>query len=322
MPPEARPGGGALNLDRFRRLSVVMIARNESSQPHYEQMDETMDANTTWTRGVRALLASLLTVGLTACAASKPQAPPSMEPMKVQSGAPNKKLKKDHFKSDQTGNLTERELRRILDAPVFVEEGTRIGVVPVATDYKVDDDLPLATVPKKLSQSLEDTGFFEVATEVSTEWPKDRGVAGLRELAARYRSQYLMLYRHRFVDRGRVNGWGWTYPTVVGLFASPGKTVEVAGVMEATLFDVRTGTILFTVYERVRDERTMNIWHNDHKRRAMKRKLMKKATEGLSEKVTGKVRRLVAAEPDEASERSGRSASNADGPDGRVVLSE
>ncbi len=33
----------------------------------------------------------------------------------------------------------------------------------------------------------------------------------LRELAARYRSEYLLLYRHRFVDRSYTNAWGWLY---------------------------------------------------------------------------------------------------------------
>jgi hypothetical protein len=144
---------------------------------------------------------------------------------------------------------------------------------------------------------MEKTGFFEVTTEVSTDWPADGSVAGLRELAARYRSKYLLLYRHRFVDDSRLNGWAWLYPTVIGYFAAPGRTVEVAGVMEATFFDVRTGTILFTVYERVHHEEDLNIWNNDHKRQEIKTQLLHEASDKLAKSVTGKIRRLVAARP-------------------------
>ena len=35
--------------------------------------------------------------------------------------------------------------------------------------------------------------IFEVATEMSTDWPADGGISGLRELAARYRAEYLLL---------------------------------------------------------------------------------------------------------------------------------
>ncbi|MFB6352266.1 MAG: hypothetical protein ABEN55_19740, partial [Bradymonadaceae bacterium] len=102
---------------------------------------------------------------------------------------------------------------------------------------------------------------------------------------------------HRFVTRSRVNGWGWTFPTVVGLVATPGKTVEVAGVLEATFFDVQNGSVLFTAYERVRRERTMNIWHNKHKRREMKNGMLEEASDGLSQDVTAKVRRLASQDP-------------------------
>lgn len=251
-----------------------------------------------------ALLAALLMVGLlaqvlTGCAAAPRPLRAEMRAMPVQRQQPRQQqvLRQNHFKSDRTGNLTEAQLKKILESPVFLEEDTRIGIVPVATAYEVDRDLPLATVPHTLSDALEKTGFFEVTTEVSTDWPKDRSVAGLRELAARYRAKYLMLYRHRFVHRERTNAWGWAYLTVVGALFVPSKDVEVAGVLEATLFDARTGTILFTVYERVHTERAMNLWNHEAKRREIKAQLLKRASDQLADKVTHKVRRLVAARP-------------------------
>jgi hypothetical protein len=248
-----------------------------------------------------ALTVTLLFIG--GCASSK-QLNPQMERMAVQKtgSAESKRLEDNYFHTDKTGNLSEADLKRILESPTFLEEETRLGVVPVATAYQVDDDLPVNDVPHKLGDALEDTGFFEVATEVATDWQRDRGIAGLRELAARYRVKYLLLYRHRFVERDRTNGWGWTIPTVVGAFATPHRTVEMAGVMEATLFDVRTGTILFTTYQRVRDQDTMSIWHRKHKERQMKAELLDEATDELQKKVTEKVRRLVAARPERSSE--------------------
>lgn len=244
------------------------------------------------------ILAALLLLAA-GCASAQPPLQASMEPMAVQAGT--QVLTENHFKSDKSGNLTEEQLREILDSPVFLEEETRLGIVPVATAYEVDTDLPLTTVPSALSAALEDTGFFDVTTEISTDWPKDRSVAGLRELAARYRASYLLLYRHRFVERTRTNAWGWTYPTFVGIFAAPARTYEAAGVMEATLFDPRTGTILFTAYERVQGQRIRNIWHGEKKQRELKQELLEEATTKLSETVTYKVRRLVAARPDEQS---------------------
>ena len=206
-------------------------------------------------------------------------------------------LEDNHFKTDRSGNLTEAQLREILDAPVFLEEETRLGIVPVATAYEVDNELPVSSIPHSLSDAIEGTGFFEVTTEVSTDWPKDRSVAGLRELAARYRVKYLLLYRHRFEDARRLNPWGWSYLTVIGAFVAPARTFEAAGVMEATLFDVRTGTILFTVYERVHGQTRMNVWHNDVKRRDLKAQLLEEGAGLLADQVTAKIRRLVAANP-------------------------
>ena len=248
----------------------------------------------------------MLLSGTTACAsASRPAMKPSFQqPIAGAAQAQPKVLTENHFKSDRTGNLTEQQLDEILESPVFLEEDTRLGIVPVATAYELDEELPLTAVPHQLSNALEKTGFFEVTSEVSTDWPTDRSIAGLRELAARYRAKYLLLYRHRFEERSRVNGWGWTYPTIIGLFTAPGKTVEVAGVMEATLFDPRTGTILFTAFQRVHEQTHMNIWHNKHKRQEIEQKLLEKGTKQLADEVTHKVHRLVAARPEPKSSAS------------------
>jgi hypothetical protein len=232
------------------------------------------------------------------CAASKGALQVSMEPLQLgQPVAQTEVLEKDHFQRDHAGSISEEDLRRVLRAPVFLEADSRLGVVPVATCYEPDPDLPLAVVPQELSRSMEDSGMFEVTTEVSTDWPADRGISGLRELAARYRSDYLLLYRHRFVDRSYTNDWGWLYVTVLGVLFAPAQTLESAGVLEATLFDVKTGTLLFTVFERVHAESDETVFHNDRKRRLMKEKLLAEAAGKLAAQVVEKSRRLAAARP-------------------------
>ena len=172
--------------------------------------------------------AILILVGLfaaaasTGCAASKGALQVSMEPLQLgKPVAQAKTLEKNHFKRDHAGSISEEDLRKVLNAPVFLEADSRLGVVPVATCYEPDPDLPLAVVPQELSRAMEDSGLFEVTTEVSTDWPADRGISGLRELAARNRSEYLLLYRHRFVDRSYTNDWGWLYITVLGVLFAP-----------------------------------------------------------------------------------------------------
>lgn len=249
-------------------------------------------------------LASMIACGSYGCASSGAALRAEMQPLPLgeAAGAPGV-LVEDHFKRDHAGSISEHALRQVLAAPVFLEPDARLGVVPVATCYKPDPDLPLALVPQKLSAAMEDSGLFTVTTEVSTDWPTDSGISGLRELAARYRSEYLLLYRHRFIDRSYTNSWGWFYLTVLGIFIAPSQTLETDGVLEATLFDVKTGTLLFTVFERVHRQSDENLFHNQRKRRLMKEKLLAKAAAKLAEQVVHKSRLLAAARPLPAKER-------------------
>lgn len=196
--------------------------------------------------------------------------------------------------------MTDAELDRILSSPTFLPAGTRLGVVPVQTAYGPSDELPVAAIPGVLADRLEGTGIFEAVSEVSSDFPSDRNLVGLREIAARYRSDYLLLYRHRFVDRDHVNAWAVLYATVVGIPFLPGRTLETAGVVEATLYDVRTGTLLFTVFQRVHDDSQENVWQNDRKKLAMCERLLKEATDKVTDQVIAKLRRLVAARPKDA----------------------
>ena len=206
-------------------------------------------------------------------------------------------LDHDVFVRDTTGAISQADLDTILAAPVFLEDKARIGVVMVGDRYALESGVPTAGVPGVLARTLQDSGLFEVTTEVSADWPTDGGIAGLREIAARYRAEYLLLYRHRFVSRTYANGWGWTFPTLIGLVVAPARTLETAGVLEATMFDVRTGTILFTVYERVHATEDATLWSPSRKLSDLQLRLLQKGAASLAEQVVQKTRVLAAARP-------------------------
>lgn len=246
-------------------------------------------------------LATLVLVALTGCAAARPREaslPRLFATEGAAAPAAPAPLVDNHFTRDAMGTLSEAELREILSAPVFLEAKARLGVVPVSNGYGADGEIPIAGVPGALAQTLDDTGLFEVVSEVSTDFPATGSIAGLRELAARYRCDYLLLYRHRFVDRVYASGWAWTWATVVGPMIAPANVLEAEGVLEATLFDVKTGTILFTTFERVKDRKEDNVLDTERKQKEMQEKLLETATRKIGGAVVEQVTRLAAARPE------------------------
>ena len=107
----------------------------------------------------------------------------------------------------------------------------------------------------------------------------------------------MLLYRHRFADSTRANGFAAGFITILGAFFLPGTTIESAGVLEATLFDVKTGTILFTVHERTRAEAIALPLNVDARLAVMHRDMVKDAAKKLSEQVLLRCQRLVASRP-------------------------
>lgn len=241
-------------------------------------------------------LALVVLVVSSGCAAVRAEMP-TMQALAFEPGpAAPAVLTENHFSRDRNA-VGETELKSILASPVFLEEHARIGVVPVAVRYEVDEAVPVEAAPSALVDVLESSGLVELATEISSEWPVDRGVAGLRELAARYRTEYLLLYRHRFIDATRPNPAAASYLTLIAALFVPGTTVESAGVLEATLFDVKTGTILFTVNERVRSEIASTPLGVDRAADDQHRKLVADGVKRLSDQVLLRMRRLVASRP-------------------------
>ncbi len=250
----------------------------------------------------RHAFALLVFVPITACAAAREEVrmPALFGAEAAPAAAPEapKLLEVNHFNRDSMGTLSEADLRNILQAPVFLEEKSRLGIVPVSDGYGANGEIPVVGVPGALAKTLDDTGQFEIVSEVSTDFPATGSIAGLRELAARYRCDYLLLYRHRFVDRVYASGWAWTWATLVGQMIAPANVLEAEGVLEATLFDVKTGTILFTTFERVKDKKEENVLDTERKQKELREKLLADATKSIGKSVVDQIGRLAAARKD------------------------
>jgi hypothetical protein len=74
-----------------------------------------------------------------------------------------------------------------------------------------------------------------------------------------------LLYREQLTEITRANGWAAGYMTVVGALFLPGQTLGVFGFVEASLFDVKTGTLLFTVRRAGARTRHSNVWYQEDK---------------------------------------------------------
>ena len=147
------------------------------------------------------------------------------------------------------------------------------------------------------ARELESAGRVELATEVTPYLPtKGGGIEGLREMAARYRAPYLLVYVERFEETGGVNAFGVAYLTVLGGLVLPSYTVHVDGVAEASLLDVRTGTILFTVREPVKAEALALPLRVPTRMREMVDRESADAAKRLAKRVAGQWTRFAALE--------------------------
>lgn len=244
-------------------------------------------------------LAAAFSSTLLGCAASHSEAVmPSQAPAAVAAEPMPAPIARSMFSKDSSGSLSEDDLQKILEAPLDLELPARVGVVPLSAPFDAQGNVSLAvraTASRDLARSLQGNAYFSHVSDVSTELPNTGGLEGLRVIAARYRMRYLLLYTERFQDDTHLNNWAWLYPTVIGMFAAPGVTVKSSGLLQADLFDVRTGTILFSVVQPVHvDEKEWMIGaaraHQEHQGKA--------AAEGakaLAKLVSRQVNELVAA---------------------------
>jgi hypothetical protein len=161
-------------------------------------------------------------------------------------------LARSFYTKDASGALSEDDMQHVLESPIDLQFPARVGVVPLAKAFDAHGAPGLGVrsiASRDLAVALAADASFSHVSDVSTEIPNAGGIEGLRVLAARYRLRYLLLFTERFEDDTHLNGLAWLYPTLLGVFVTPGVTVESHGLLQADLLDVRTGTVLFSVVE-------------------------------------------------------------------------
>ncbi|MGC4121819.1 MAG: hypothetical protein QM765_46025 [Myxococcales bacterium] len=249
----------------------------------------------------RLALTFAVALALTGCAAvAKPShiALTSAADMTAPTPAPAP-LDRSYFaQHGGSSGLTEQELARILDAPLEVKLPARVGVAALGQAFQPGAPAQLDSglvATKSLTESLEGSKLVTVASELATEIPTGGGVEGLRELAARYRAPYLLLYSERFEDQTYANGFAALWPTVIGGLLTPSQTLKGQGILSVSMLDVRTGTVLFTVRQGVAFEQMHLPIHARMAWRALQRKAADQAAKALAERVLDKFQRIAAA---------------------------
>lgn len=188
---------------------------------------------------------------LSACAAATVPPPAAAAPSAARAPSPAP-LARSPFSHDPTGSLTENDLQKILDARIDLAFPARLGVVALSRPFDPEKSPNLAEraiVAKDVTRALNGSREFSLVTDVSTDLPNPTGLEGLRTIAARYRTRYLLLCSTSTQNDTHLNNWAWLYATGVGLLLAPGTTVATEGLLQASLFDVKSGTVLYTVVE-------------------------------------------------------------------------
>lgn len=177
-------------------------------------------------------------------------------------------LDRSLFDKNPNGSLTEEALQKILAAPIELELPARVGLIPIMTakDWRgpgPDDRVPSGVEP--LLNALRPSKHFTLLTQTMVIPSGALGMEALREIAARYRLRYVMLYREVLANDSMMTAVAWGYATIIGAFFLPGKRQEVWGYTELSMFDVKTGTLMFTTRRAIAASQRTNQWHQKQK---------------------------------------------------------
>jgi rhombotail lipoprotein len=177
-------------------------------------------------------------------------------------------LDRSLFDRDPKGALTEESLQKILAAPIELDLPARVGLIPImtATDWRgpgPDNRVPSGVEP--LLNELRQSKHFSLLTQTMVIPSGALGMEALREIAARYRLRYVLLYREVLANDSMMTAVAWGYATIVGAFFLPGKRQEVWGYTEVSMFDVKTGTLMFTTRRAIAASQRTNQWHQKEK---------------------------------------------------------
>lgn len=227
-------------------------------------------------------------------------------------------LQRSVFSRDPQGQISEAELQKILSAKIDLELPARVGVLGVvaADDWRGPSpsyEMAPAALGD-LTDALRKGELFTLVTEMISIPSGALGMEALRELAARYQLRYILLYRERLVDDSTANPWMWGYATLVGALFLPGSSLHVRGYVQASLFDVKTGLLLFTVRRRVAAEESSNIWHQDRKLARMRRQVATRVAGELAKDIRRATHRFQRAAQLENTNRKTASTTRAPAP--------
>lgn len=217
-------------------------------------------------------------------------------------------LERSLFARDPGGQLSEDALQKILAAPIELELPARVGVIPVMTPADWRGPGPDHRVPSGMAtlvERLRRDSSFSLVTQTMVIPSGALGMEALREMAARYRLRYVILYREVLAKRGSLNSWAWGYATLVGALFLPGQRQEVYGYIEASMFDVKTGLLMFTTRRAINAAQSTNQWHKQDKLDKLAALATSKFAPELGSDVLTDLRRFAAAAQAENMHRRG-----------------
>ena len=243
----------------------------------------------------------LLVVCLVGCAHAAKMASSPLPAAAVSLAAPAAPppLDRSLFARDPNGQLSEDALQKILASPIELDLPSRVGVLPIitATDWRGPGPDYLRVPPglAPLVAGLRKDAAFSLVTEMMPIPSGALGMEALREVAARYRLRYVMLYREVIAKKHELGPWAIGYATGVGALFLPGQDQEVYGYIEATMFDVKTGLLMFTTRRAIVGAQRTNSWHTDDKLARLASNTVARYAPELAIDVLVDVRRFAAA---------------------------
>jgi hypothetical protein len=249
---------------------------------------------------------------VTGCGASQKMASSAMAAAQAPS-MPNAPppLDRSLFDRNPNGALTEESLQKILAAPIELDLPARVGLIPIMTakDWRgpgPDDRVPSGVEP--LILALRKSPHFTLLTQTMVIPSGALGMEALREIAGRYRLRYAMLYREVLATDSMMTAVAWGYATIVGAFFLPGKRQEVWGYTELSMFDVKTGTLMFTTRRAISASQSTNQWHQKQKLEKLTSQAIAKFAPELAHDVLVDLENFRDAAISENARRAGRSS--------------
>jgi hypothetical protein len=233
-------------------------------------------------------------------------------------------LDRSVFARDPHGQLSEDALQKILGTPIELDLPSRVGILPIitATDWRgpsPDYSHVPAGVPALVTRLRKDAAF-SLVTEMMPIPSGALGMEALREAAARYRLRYVILYREVLAKKHHLNHWAWGYATAIGALFLPGKQHEVYGYIEATMFDVKTGLLMFTTRRAIIATKRENEWRTNDKLAQLASNAASQFAPDLARDFLLDVRRFANAAVAENEKRFGAQTVSEVGPHGPALV--